>query len=108
MNPQFTRQKGNLVSLLFIFSLSLFPSVLFSFSLIHQETYLQNEFSFAMGISSSLKNIHRVGGEEMNTSLCDLWESEDQKETQDLPWPKCRLEYTHLPPGGSLSRGLGW
>lgn len=48
--------EGNLISiLLFILLHPLFPSFFYSSSLAKEETYFQNEFTFAMGISSSLK-----------------------------------------------------
>lgn len=58
-----------------------------------------------MGIFSSLK-IHNWRW-EMKTRFCNL-KGEDLKESQGLLWPEYKLEKALPPPGGSLSRGLGW
>lgn len=104
MHPQFPRQKDNFVFILFLilFPLSLFPS-----SFTEQKTYLQNEFTFARGISTFLKKKSIVGGEGTKTRLCNL-KGEDPKEPKGFSWPKYTLEKACPPPGGSLRRTLGW
>lgn len=76
MYPQCTRQKGNLAAilLLFLYFLSFFLPP----SLNRKRIFKMNSpLPWAYPLPS--KNIHNVGGEEMNTGLWDLWEGRDQK-----------------------------
>ena len=69
MNPRVTRQRASssLIPLFFFSHSSFYPSpfslsLFYSSSLAEEETYLQNEFTFDAGISSSLKTFAVLEG----------------------------------------------